>query len=194
MTDTDSLRAQYAAAMRATPATGHTHKPGQEKWDHHPAPGERGHRFLHDCALCCADTDALVGAVLAVRDRETEQLRADLAAGDEELARLSLHNDRTCEAVAERDRLEAEAARLRTELAATRPAEKTHVISEWIIQSRVDSEDTWDMVGTPYPHAEQVEARARLAQKRERLPEYEHRLACRTVTTALRPVAEVEAS
>lgn len=64
----DELRTQVAEAIRTTPATGHTHKPGEERFDHHPKPGESGHKFLYTCALCVGDVDALSDAVAAVVD------------------------------------------------------------------------------------------------------------------------------
>lgn len=60
------LEAQLAAALRTTPTSGHVHKPGEEKFDHHPAPGETGHHFTIGCALCTNDVDALTTAVIGV--------------------------------------------------------------------------------------------------------------------------------
>lgn len=91
MSDTVTLRAQYAAAMRAAVCED-------------PDLMTDGEEDV---------IDDLTHAVLAVRDREMEQLRTDLAASDEEIARLSLHNDTTCEVVAERDTLLAELAAVR---------------------------------------------------------------------------------
>lgn len=89
MSDTDSLREQYRHALGAIVRQ---------------VPGNSDDEYK------------LVDAVLAVRDREMTQLRVDLAANDEEVARLSLHNDATCEAAAERDRLDTELERLRAGL------------------------------------------------------------------------------
>lgn len=61
-------------ALRTTPSTGHTHTPGQEKFDHHPAPGERGHNYTYTCALCRNDTEALTKALISVF---TDELKAD---------------------------------------------------------------------------------------------------------------------
>lgn len=69
-------RQRYARALRTTPATGHTHKPGQEKWDHHPLPGEQGHRYTYTCALCRGDIDALTDAVMAVADAQLAEQAA----------------------------------------------------------------------------------------------------------------------
>ena len=61
-----ALRERIAEALRTTPATGHAHEPGQERFDHHPKPGERGHRYTYTCALCRNDVDALADALLPV--------------------------------------------------------------------------------------------------------------------------------
>lgn len=61
-------------ALRATPATGHTLTPGQEKFDHHPRPGEKGHSYTYTCALCRNDTEALTKALITVF---TDELKAD---------------------------------------------------------------------------------------------------------------------
>lgn len=61
-----TLKDRIDWALRTTPATGPTHKPGEEKWDHHPKPGEQGHRYTYTCALCRNDTDALTKALLHV--------------------------------------------------------------------------------------------------------------------------------
>lgn len=73
----DQLRAALDHALRTTPSTGNTHKPGEEKQDHHPAPGEQGHNYTYTCALCRNDTDALLTALMAaverVRDTELDE-------------------------------------------------------------------------------------------------------------------------
>ncbi|MFD8384322.1 hypothetical protein ACFV2X_38370 [Streptomyces sp. NPDC059679] len=61
-------------ALRTTPSTGNTHTPGQEKFDHHPRPGEKGHRYTYTCALCRSDTEALAKALVTVF---TDELKAD---------------------------------------------------------------------------------------------------------------------
>lgn len=61
-------------ALRTTPATGHTLAPGEEKFDHHPAPGGRGHSYTYTCALCRNDTEALTHALITV---VTDELKAD---------------------------------------------------------------------------------------------------------------------
>jgi len=71
-----SLRDRIDLALRTTPAAGHTHTPGQERFDHHPKPGEQGHTYTHTCALCRNDTDALRKALLHVL---ADALRRDWA-------------------------------------------------------------------------------------------------------------------
>lgn len=46
-----NLRDRIDLALRTTPVTGHTHKRGQERFDHHPKPGEKGHTYTYTCAL-----------------------------------------------------------------------------------------------------------------------------------------------
>ncbi|MEU9703035.1 hypothetical protein [Streptomyces sp. NPDC047981] len=76
-----SLRERIDVALRTTPATGHTHKAGQEKWDHHPRPGEKGHTYTYICALCRQDTEALTNALETVLadEVEAEQARRQVA-------------------------------------------------------------------------------------------------------------------
>lgn len=71
-----TLRDRIDLALRTTPATGHTHTPGQEHRDHHPKPGEKGHTYTYTCALCRNDTEALRKALLHVL---ADALRADWA-------------------------------------------------------------------------------------------------------------------
>lgn len=61
-----TLRDRIDLALRTTPATGHTHTPGQEHRDHHPKPGEKGHTYTYTCALCRNNTEALRKALLHV--------------------------------------------------------------------------------------------------------------------------------
>ncbi len=68
------LKARIDLALRTTPATGQTHKPGEEKWDHHPRPGEKGHNYTYTCALCRNDTEALTSALIRVC---TDELKTD---------------------------------------------------------------------------------------------------------------------
>ncbi|AXE76054.1 hypothetical protein [Streptomyces atratus] len=61
------LREQIANALRTTPTSGHVHKPGEERYDHHPKnEAERGHTYTYTCALCTRDVDALTAAVVDV--------------------------------------------------------------------------------------------------------------------------------
>lgn len=112
----DQLRAALDEALRTTPSTGNTHKPGEEKWDHHPKPGERGHKYTYTCALCRNDMDALLPALVAavgrVRDAELEQARAEvtrLTALVGQYADRAIANGQRAEAV-EQERDEARAA------------------------------------------------------------------------------------
>lgn len=72
-------------ALRTTPCAGHTHKPGMEKWDHHPRPGEKGHTYTYTCALCRNDIEALTTALTAVfqteLEAEIERIRAAVTEG-----------------------------------------------------------------------------------------------------------------
>lgn len=63
-------------ALRTTPATGHTLAPGEEKFDHHPAPGEPGHSYTYTCALCRNDTEALTHALVTVFADELKNAEA----------------------------------------------------------------------------------------------------------------------
>lgn len=71
---TDDLRDPIATALRTTAATGWTHKPGEEKWDHHL---DGGHRYYIGCALCRGDVPVLADAVLAVVQPEVDRVRAE---------------------------------------------------------------------------------------------------------------------
>lgn len=75
------LAEQIVGALRRTPTTGHVHKPGEEKFDHHPEPGQKGHHFTIGCALCTSDVTALTAAVLDVVSRAALTLPAHLKTG-----------------------------------------------------------------------------------------------------------------
>lgn len=84
----DKVQAALDEALRTTPATGHTHQPGEEKWDHHPAPGEQGHNHAHTCALCrgdisaqAADYDYFAEAMAPATDDEAAALREKVRTG-----------------------------------------------------------------------------------------------------------------
>ncbi|MEH0402914.1 hypothetical protein ACFY7V_03745 [[Kitasatospora] papulosa] len=77
------LTEQLGTALRTTPTSGHVHKPGEERFDHHPAPGETGHHFTIGCALCTSDVTALTSAVLDVVSRAVFTLPAHLKSGAE---------------------------------------------------------------------------------------------------------------
>jgi hypothetical protein len=72
-----SLRDRIAAALVATPSTGWTYTPGQEKWDHHRRAGQPGHRYSITCALCVGDIYALADAVLPLLADAREAGRRD---------------------------------------------------------------------------------------------------------------------
>ncbi|MFJ2630887.1 hypothetical protein ACIO6U_02835 [Streptomyces sp. NPDC087422] len=73
-TPAGTLRDQIADALRTTPTKGSTYRPGHERFDHHTAPGRPGHTYLHNCALCRGDLDALADAVLAVVQPHLDEL------------------------------------------------------------------------------------------------------------------------
>lgn len=125
------VREQIAEAMRTTPATGHSHKTGEEKWDHHPAPGERGHKYTYTCALCRADVDALADAVLRV-----PAIAAALEAVGEHAALKRAHV-----ALAEqagKDQAAIERFRTRIQSAAD---EARGSMRDWLVDALVDSAD-----------------------------------------------------
>lgn len=61
-------------------------------------------------------------------------------------------------------------------------------VREYVLQSRVDEDSPWETWGTPYQEDEQPQILERLAQKRERYPEFQHQLALRTVVTTIENV------
>lgn len=76
------LSEQISGALRTTPTSGHVHQPGDaEKFDHHPAPGEKDHHFTIGCALCVSDVDALTAAVVEVVSLAVLTLPAGLRNG-----------------------------------------------------------------------------------------------------------------
>ena len=77
------LTEQLDTALRTTPTSGHVHKPGEERFDHHPAPGEKGHHFTIGCALCTSDVAALTASVRDVISRAVFTLPAHLKSGAE---------------------------------------------------------------------------------------------------------------
>lgn len=64
------LAATLGEVLRTTPATGHTHEPGMEDWNHHVGEGRPGHDgYYAGCALCRRDLAALVPALVAAVER-----------------------------------------------------------------------------------------------------------------------------
>ncbi len=89
----DQLRAALDEALRTTPSTGNSHKPGEEKWDHHPRPGEQGHKYTYTCALCRNDLDALLPALVAAVER-VQDARAEQAEAERDQAQAALERVR----------------------------------------------------------------------------------------------------
>ncbi|MFH8813048.1 hypothetical protein ACH4GZ_38615 [Streptomyces hygroscopicus] len=72
---TTDLRQRLVAALVSTPATGHTHTLGEERWDHHRVPGKPGHDgYSASCALCRNDIEALTKTLITV---VIDELKAD---------------------------------------------------------------------------------------------------------------------
>lgn len=71
---TASLKQRLVDALVYTPTTGETYKPGHERFDRHKTSIDGGHKYLHNCALCTGDVDALVRVLIGVF---TDELKAD---------------------------------------------------------------------------------------------------------------------